>query len=232
MAHTFLTLQEEVAGVLKMDLNKSAEAKRVKRWINDTEQDIHGRHDWYWTKDREVVQTVVDKTAGTVAVAAGGIVVTGTSTAFASDDAGKFIQLSGSADWYKIASVTNSTSLTLEAPYTQTSALSGGTYTIRKVFYPLSTNAEKILDLRQTISPRRLVPVPSKDFHTRRPDGTATGKGRIYIPWNLDSSDRIQFSVYPWPDEIFNLEFSVKKHLTEMVNNTDTPKIPPKWRPS
>lgn len=226
---TFLTLQQEIAARARLDLNKSDQATLVKRWINQAQEEIWSKYDWPWALDREVVETRVDKTAGTVSVSAAGTAVTGSSTAFASTDVDSFIQFSSSKDWYKITAVGSSAALTLEKGYVGTSALSAGTYTIRKMFYNVSANVEKVLSIRQAVSPAKLTLIPFRKFDSLRPNPESTGNPTYWIPFGYDSSNRWTFTVYPFPSVAMNMEARFKKKVTDLSADTDVSKIPEKW---
>ena len=230
MALTYGNIKTELASTVRFDLNKADQDFLIGQWTNLTIQDMNSRASWYWTVDRQIVQTVADKTAGTVSISVDGTTVTGASTAFASGDVGKYIQFSSSDDWYKITTFTSSTSIEIEAPYTQTSALSGGTYTIRKFFYSLSSTADEILSVRQHISPTKMNPVHYREFDIFYPSPEGTSKGEIYVPWGLDSSDNLVFSIYPWPDEIYNVEVRFKKKTVDLTSAAQQPSIPEKFR--
>lgn len=228
---TFLTLQQQLVQQTRLNLGQATELSLCKAWLNDTMQDIHNRSDWYWAKDRAVVQTVIDKTAGTIAVAVGGTTITGTSTAFAAADVGKFIQTSDSDDWYKITSVDASAqTLVIEAPYTGTTELTVGTYTIRKWFYSLPSTAEKPLNIRQARSPRVITPVRFRDFDRNNPNSSTTGKGETYMLWGVDSSGYIQFLIWPWADVVYNMECRFKKKFVALSGDTEEPSIPAQWQ--
>ena len=229
---TFLTQQQEVAARAKMDNTVTAENTLIERWINAAQAEIWAAYDWPWARDREIVRTVIDKTAGTVDVSAGGTTVTGTSTAFAAADVGKFIQFSDSDDWYKITAVASAISLTIEASYAGTSALDDGTYTIRQMLYTLSSSVEKILDIRQAQSPVKLTPISFRDFHLMRPNGESTGKAQIYAVFGIDSSDNWQFMIYPHADVAYNLEEAYKTRHTDLSADADVSDIPTKWQPT
>lgn len=230
-AITFLTLQQELAAQLRLDLNNSDFATLIKRWINLADDEIYSRNDWYWAFDRELVQTVIDKTAGTVAVSAGGTTVTGTSTAFSTTlDVGKFIQFSSSNDWYKVTAVASTTSLTIEKAYVGTTALSGGTYKLRQVFYSLSSSVEKVLDVRQMVTPAKIELVHYRTLDRLRPHQSSTGNPGIYAIWGYDSSNNWTFSLDPIPDSVMNLEVRFKKKRTDMSADSDNPSTPEKWK--
>lgn len=225
----FSTMQSEVASRLRLDVTDSAQAALVQRWLNQSHQEIWGRNDWPWALEREIVQTVIDIVAGTVSVAAGGTTVTGVGTAFAATDVGKYIQFQTTDDWYKITAVASTTSLTIEAGFVYTSALSGGTYVIRKVLYNTSTAVEKIMTVRQMTSPEKLTLIPFRQFDLFRPNQIESGNPGVYIVHGYDSSSRWTFSVDPVPSTAMNLEIRYKKKATELTTGTDSYAIPDKW---
>lgn len=230
MALTFLEMKQRVAPRVGFNLSRSEQNEMVGDWINETLQHIHNQYDWFWARDRAIVQTVIDKTAGTISITSGATAVVGSGTAFVSADVGKFLQTSDSNDWYRISTFTDTENITIEVAYTGTSDLSGGTYTIRKWFYSLPSTAEKPLIIRQTRSPRLLTPVRYREFFHTLAHPTSTGKARAYIVWGLDSDGYVQFYVYPWPDAVYNLEVPFKKRFVELSEDDDKPDMPDKWR--
>ena len=98
-AITYLEQQQEVAALCKMDLSDTAQLTLIKRWLNFAQEDINSRSSWPWLEGREVVQTVVEKSAGTISVSSSSTAVTGSGTSFASTDIGSFIQFAGANDW-------------------------------------------------------------------------------------------------------------------------------------
>lgn len=229
-AISFLTLQQELAAELRMNLSDSEHATLIKRWLNLADDEIHSRYDWSWKFDREIVQTIADKTAGTVAISASGQTVTGTSTAFVSADVGKFIQFSSSNDWYKVTAVASATELTIEKPYVGSSALSAGTYKLRQVFYSLSSSVEKVLSARQTVTPAKLELVHYRAFDRLRPDQTSSGNPLVYVIWGYDSSNNWTFTLDPSPDSVMNVEVRFKKKRTDMSADADNPSTPEQWK--
>ncbi len=228
---TFGATETQVASVLRMDLAKATEKSLVGRWINDAIQDIHGRSDWFWAQDRAFVKTVVDKTAGTVSINANGVTaVTGVGTAFAATDVGSFIQFSSADNWYKINSFTSATSIAIESPgYAGTSNLSAGKYTLRKMFYTIA-NAEKILSIKEAITPRKIEPIHWRNFDQSLPFSDTTGKAMVYAPFGINSVGDLQFSLHPWADEVYNLEIRIKKRAAELSAPGSEPDIPAPWR--
>ena len=229
---TFLTLQQEVVSMCKMSLSNDAELAMIKRWINFAQEDINSEDNWPWLEGREIVQTVTEKTAGTVAIAVGGTAITGTDTAFASTDVGSFIQFSTNDDWYKITAVASAVSATIEKPFTGTSAATEDTYTIRKVYYTLSSNVDTVLNLKQTITPIKLEVKHWREADMYQPNITDTGDPTTCTMFGMDSSNNWQFFLSPIPDAIINLEFRIKKRTTDLSADTDVTVIPSKWAKS
>lgn len=76
-----------------------------------------------------------DYTTGSATVSNGSVSVTGTSTVWTSSMAGRMFQITDGSEghWYEVASVANSTSLTLKTPYAGQS-VSSVSYRIAQVF--------------------------------------------------------------------------------------------------
>ena len=225
MAITFAGIESEVAAQLRLDLNKADQKSLIDRWINLTLEDIHGRHDWFWARERQVVQTVADKTDGTVAVALSSTTVTGTDTAFSSGDVGKFIQFSSNTDWYKITAVASATSLTIEKAFTPDTAATEDTYIIRQFYYSLP-DAEKVLSAKHWGASRKLTVKHIREFDAVHARVASTGDPEDVFMWGLDSNGYLQYLIYPWPDSARNVEIRYKKKCTE---DTVT-YFPEKWR--
>lgn len=227
---TFLTQQQEVASRLRLDLTQAAQATLVQRWLNRAQKEIWSEEDWSWTLDRQILQTIVDVTAGTVSIGAGSQSVVGVGTSFANSNIGSYIQFSSSNDWYKITAVASTLALTIESPYVGTSALAAGSgYTIRKMFYSLGSTVDQILDARQMISPGFVDLVDYREFDIFRPYPNSTGNPLIMVQFGLDSSGNLQVSLYPIPSQIENLDIKFKKKPIDLVANTDTSLIPDRW---
>ena len=226
---SFLTLQQELASRARLDLDQADQLTLAKRWLNQSQQEIQSRWDWPWALDRAIVQTVADVTTGTVSVSSGGTTVTGSSTAFAASHIGRYIQFQGSNDWYKITDVAGTTELTIESGYTQTSALSAGTYIIRKVFYSLGSSVEKVMTMRQMVTPAKITIINYRDMDQKRPHAPETSNPLYAVMYGYDSSNNWQFTLEPTPSAVMNLEIRFKKKATDLSADADVPTIPEKW---
>lgn len=176
-----------------------------------------------------MIQTVVDKTAGTVSITSGAATVTGVGTSFVSGDVGKYIQFQGANDWYKVTAVASSTSLTIEANYAPSTNLSGGTYILRQMFYSLSASADRILDIRNWNTPLKFFEVDARTLDAMDPNPSSVSNAYAFVAYGYDASGNIQISPYPFPSDVRNLEIRTLVRLSDLVNDTDTSIIPAKW---
>lgn len=225
----FSVLQTEVYQQTGLDSTQSANQTNVKRWINMIQQDIAGRWTWNFLKGREMIQTVVDKTAGTVSITSGTASVTGVGTNFVAGDVGKFIQFQGANDWYKVTAVGSTTTITIEANYAPSTNLSAGTYTLRQMFYSLSSNADRIIDVRNWNTPLKFFEVDARTLDAMDPLPSAVSNTYAFIAYGYDSNGNLQISPYPFPSDVRNLEFRTLVRLVDLVNDTDMSVIPAKW---
>lgn len=211
------------------DSSVASDLTKLKRWINMGQQYICGKRLWPFMLKEEIVQTVIDITTGTVDIPASGTTVT-FSSAPAVSVQGRYIQVSTSNDWYEITSHTAAASTaTISPAYVGTSNLTGGTYTIRKLLYSTSTPLMQILDIKQLITPVRLI--------SQSPRGTDfflslyydAGNPYYYTMSSPNSSGSIQFSLLLSPDSVMNLMVRGVRTLTDLSASTDTSIIPSPW---
>lgn len=227
---TFTVMQQELADRLGLDYTVSANATRLKRWLNIIQQDMASRWDFSWLRDRCIVQTVVEKTAGTVAIVDGSATVTGTSTAFASTDKRSFIQFEGETNWYEVTFVASQV-LTISPAYEGTSnALS--TYTLRKVFYDLPSDLFQVFDVRQSNMPAKLECLGEWTLDLNQPDITTVSEPTGYYISRLNpdtaatSAKVYQIGFFPIPDAIYNIEIRYEKIATDLSADADIALIP------
>lgn len=228
---TFSDLQNEVYAHTGLDSTDSTNQTNVNRWINYVQQDLCGRWPWAFMQSRESIVTVADYTTGTVSVASGSATVTGTGTAFTSTHGSGdyFIQFSGSNDWYKVTARASATSLTIEQTYQPTSSATNVTYTLRKIFYSLSSSCDRVIDIRNWNTPLKLIQVDPRTIDDLRPNPQSTNSSYGYVTWMYDSSGNIQISPYPFPSDARLFEVRTQKRPTDMSSSTDSPSVPNKY---
>lgn len=225
---TFLTLQTELQDRLNAyDQTVSADATKLKRWINMAIQYICGKRLWPFMLAEEIVQTIPDYTTGTATVAAAGTSVT-TSGTIADSKTGQYIQFASSNDWYKITAHTAGTAALTISP-ASISANSAAAYTIRKLLYTTTTPLIQILDMKQLVSPIRLLsqsPIGTDFF---LPLYYSAGTPYYYTMSSPDSSGNPQFSLMPSPDSAMNIMVRGIKVLSDLSADGDIPLIPSPW---
>lgn len=225
----FSILQSECYLQLGLDSADTTNIALVKRWLNIAQQDIAMRYPWPFLEARESIATVLDKTAGTVSVTSGSTTVTGVSTAFAAADVGSFIQFSSENDWYRISARSSTTDLTLDKAYVESANLSGGTYTIRKFLYSLSSSVDRILTIKNWDTAIRLVETDFGTLDWLSGTNEAVGATSAYASYGLDSSGNTQLTFYPFPSDLRIFEVRYLKRLTDMSVDADLSVIPSKW---
>lgn len=223
-------MQQELESRLSAyDLTVAAQAVKIKRWINMAQQYICGKALWPFMLGEEIVQTVTDITTGTVSVSAGGTVLTFSSGPVASV-ANRYIQLSTSNDWYQITSHTaSSTSATITPAYVGTSDLVSGTYTIRKLLYTTTTPLIQILDMKQLVTPVRIMSLSPRDTDVFLPLYYSAGNPYYYTMSSPSSNGTPQFSFMLSPDTVMNIMVRGIKALTDLSADADIPLIPTPW---
>lgn len=228
----FLTSQQEVAAQLGLDNTVSSQNTLIKRWINTSQQMIAQSYDWPFLRASNplVVKTVVDYTTGTVTTIADSTTVNFSAT-IADSKTGQYIQTSSSNDWYRITAHTAGASTATISP----AAINAGsdlTYTIRKFHYSLDSAVDRVLSIRQMVTPIELSEMSADQFHLWEPDPTNVDNPSVYFMLGKDSSDVWQIGLWPIPSAVINLYVEYLKAVTDLSSDSDTSIIPAKWHTS
>lgn len=230
-ALTFTDLQNEVYAHTGLDSSDSTNQTNCKRWLNYVQQDLCARWPWPFLLGREAIATIADYTTGTVSVSSGSTSVSGTNTVWTTThgDGTYYIQFSSANDWYKVASRSGNTSITLDTAYQPTTNLSGGTYILRKFFYSLSSSADEVLDVRNWNTPIKVIQCDFRTLDLINPLVQSNSPGYAYLMFGTDASGNHIFMPYPFPNDARLWEFRTKKRPTDMSGGTDTPSVPNKY---
>lgn len=223
-------MQQELATRLgAFDQTVAADAVKLKRWLNRAYRFVMGEANWVFSTDYEIIQTITDITTGTVDVTAGGSTLT-FSSGPADSVSGRYIKFSTADDWYKITAHTAaSTSATISPTYGQTSNLTAGTFTIRKLLYATTTPFDSYLDIKKTVSPGRLTSLNRSDSDFFLSLYLETGEPLSYVMGPLDSSNNLQFSLANPPSSVINLLVRGIKRISDMSADSDVPTAPDRW---
>lgn len=208
---TFANLESEVYAHTGLDSTDSTNSTNVDRWLNYCQQDICARWPWRFMESREAIVTIPDYTTGTISVSTGGTTVTGSGTTFTSimgTSAQYWIQFLGSNDWYLITAFASATSITIEEAYQGLTNLTNTTYIIRKRYYSLSSNCDRVVDIINQATPLKLVNVDIRTADDLYPNPQSTNTSYGYLMWGIDSTGNIQVIPYPFPSDarVFELK--------------------------
>lgn len=231
MALTFSNLITEVMQQTGLDSTDSTNASNVARWLNFVQEDLCARWPWTFLLGREAIATIPDYSTGTVSVSNASTAVTGVGTTFTTThgDGTYFIQFTQNQDFYRVSARGSNTTLTLETAY-QGTAISAGTFVLRKFFYSLSSSADEVIDVRNWNTPVKLIECNFRTIDTINPLVQSTSPGYGYMMYGTDASGNLVYSPYPFPNDSRLFEFRTRKRPTTMVvTSAETPSVPNKY---
>lgn len=222
----FTVMQTECFSQLGLDSTDSTNQTNVQRWLNMIQQDMAGRWPWNWLRGREAIPTVIDLT-GLAGVTNGNANITDLNFQIGASHVGRFIQFTGQNDWYEIAGFGAPNFPSLAVAYQGTTSASV-TYTVRKIFYSLSSSADRIVDIRNFNTPLKLIEVDPRTLDDRRPNPQSTATSSAFIAYGYDSIGNIRISPYPFPNDARLLEFRTMVRVSDLTGS-QTSVIPAKW---
>lgn len=224
----FTSLQLRVAE--ETGLDPTADATKLGVWVNESYRFLAGMREWPWLMGAKALQTEADTTSLTASVSAASTSVTLSSTVASSLANDYYIQFATTDDWYLITAHTGGTAaITISPAYQDASNLVSGTCIIRRVFYSLASDVDRIIDMRQTITDHALTYVDPRAFDRQLPDPTATGTPYVYTQLGLDSSRNLRVNFYPIPSTKTNILYKYYQRVTDLSTGTDVPIIPAKF---
>jgi hypothetical protein len=145
---TFLDMQDAIIEEGKLN-NDTTTRNRIKRLINQSNQEISGDKMYRWSGKTLPLVIKAAYSTGTITLTQGSQEVTGVSTAWTSSFEGYKIRLTGNVRVYTVLRVASTTALTLDAPWTETTA-STQTYQMFKDEYGLFPD---LLNIRRITIP-------------------------------------------------------------------------------
>lgn len=224
------TLQTLIAN--ETGLDPTNDATTITRWINSAYRTINGLFAWPWLLKSSTFQTSADITSGTVSINAGSTSLTFSSAPSVSVANQWMINFpTVSNDWYYItAHNAMSTSATLGVPLIGSTNLSGASYVLRKVFYSLPSDLDRLIDIRQSITKIKLVPIDTRTYDYYLPEPTSVAQPVYYAPMGVDTSGYYQVTLYPIPDTTYNMQIRYFKTTTDLSSGSDVPNIPEKFQ--
>lgn len=224
----FTSLKTRVAE--ETGLDTTADATRLGVWVNEAYRFISGMREWPWLFKTGVIQTTADTTSLTASVNAGATSVTLSSTVSSTLANNYYIQFSTTDDWYQITAHSAGTAaVTLGQAYVGSSNLTSGTCTIRRVFYSLASDVDRVIDMRQMITDRDVVYIDPRQLDHAIPDATATGTPEVFTLHGFDSSNYWRAYFYPIPSTTINIHYRYYQKITDLSGSSDVPLMPEKF---
>lgn len=224
----FSVLKTRVANETGLDV--TTDATILGAWVNAAYKQVCGIENWPWLLKAGTIQTVADITTGTVSINANSTALTFSSGPAVSVANQYMIQFTTvSDDWYMISAHTAAaTSATLSVPFNGTVNLSGSTYLLRKVFYSLPSDCDRVVDARQARTKVKLSAEDIRKVDLYLPDPDATGDPYIYYLAGVDTSKNWQIGLYPTPNTVENIQIRYLSTPVDMTS-TDVPNLPEKF---
>jgi hypothetical protein len=228
----FQTQQSELAAQLGLDVSDTDTLTLLKRWLNTSQQMICQAAEWPFLRNSTplIVQTVADITTGTIATTASGATIT-FSSAPASSVTGYYVQTSSSKDWYRITAHTGGATTATISP-SAIYAVTAGTYIVRKFYYALDSTVDRVLQIRQSITPFQLEEKDKEGFDQMNANPQDIGTPLVFVMAGKNSSDIWQFILWPTPNAVVNLYVEYLKAPVDLSANSDVSIIPAKWHTS
>jgi len=209
---TFSDLFTDLQNRVRATTGVTATENQAKRYINIALHDMHLGFDYKvpWAERRGVIRTQDDYTTGTVTVSRGSTSLTGSGTAWNTNNdfsvknmrANGKIVIAGSRTPYTISAVGGDTSATLATAFTEAS-VSGASYTYFEDEYDLASDFLRPVDMQRFSEALNIDLISRTEFRRRFPTNTIPGKVTVatildYAPsGNTTPIRRVRFAQPP-----------------------------------
>lgn len=223
----------------------------AKRYINIALVDMHIQDDFPWSIREALLVTQPIYTTGTVTISKGSTSLTGSSTAWNTDndfsvknvrDGGK-MKLASVSEVYEVSAVSSDTALTISSAFTG-SNLSGDTYTYFEDEYATESDFFRPVQSASMVGDVEIPIITQKDFFRSYVRNDVTGRPRIATAIDKPFSgntNRVQKIIFhPAPDRAYTLRYkyittnlgitSAGAAQTQLSGDTDEPIIPLRYR--
>ena len=182
---TFLELFTDLQNRVRITTGVSATEDIAKRLINTALHDLHiGYAECLpWCERRSTLVTQPTYTTGTLTVSQGGTSVTGSGTAWNTNNnfgvanvrAGGKLRINGGSEIYEVSTVTNDTSLTITSRFTP-ETVTAGAYVYYEDEYALASDFLRPIDLTQFSAPFNIELLGRTEFRRRFVNNFITGR--------------------------------------------------------
>ena len=251
---TFADLYTDLLQRMRLNSSVNTSVEQAKRYINIALHDIHLGFDYKfpWCERQTYIQTKAPYITGTVDAVQGNTGLTGTGTAWNTNNAflspnvvssGKF-KIEGASTIYKVSTVTNDTSVVLWQRF-QEETVSGASYEYFEDEISLGTEYLRPVDLTMFSPAMGIQLISRAEFRRKYP--VVDIKGRPKVACIIDSvSTGSNFTplrkvvLYPYPDAAYSIPYTyVSSSLvvtaagataTSFSSDTDEPIMPLRYR--
>ena len=185
---TFEDLFVDLQNRVRATTGVTATENQAKRYINIALHDMHLGFEYRmpWAERRTILRTQDDYSTGTVSTTRGSTSLTGTSTAWNTNNdfsvknmrANGKIVVNGSRTVYTISSIASDTAATLATAFTEAS-VTDGTYTYFEDEYDLASDFLRPVDMRRFSEPAAIDLIPRTEFRRRYPSNSIPGKPTV-----------------------------------------------------
>jgi len=227
---TFVNIKLKIAE--ELGLNATNDATKLGVWANEAYRFIAGLRQWPWNLASKTLQTVADITTGTATISAGDTALTlsvGPTPSVATDYE---IQLTDqSDDWYLVTAHTaTETTATISPAFVGSSNYSAGNYILRKKFYSVASDVDKIINMKEAINNQALAYIDPRDLDDYDPDPTATDTvPYAYTLLGFDATNNWRVNFLPTPTTVANIQYKYYQRTTDLSADGDLPILPAKW---
>jgi len=126
------------------------------------------------------------------------------------------------------AALAGTTALTISPAYAG-ATVTVDDCTIRRVYYSLASDVDRVIDVYEAIQDRQLTYVDPRELDYQVPDPTRSGTPYAYTLLGFDTSNQWRMHFYPIPDDVINIQYRYYKRVTDLSSDADIPVLPAKW---
>ena len=220
MAMTFVNMQDSILEHIG-DLHSSTRTK-VKRWINDARNEVWEALPGIYKEKTDYLTTSIAYTTGTLSVALAGTAVTGVGTAWDSTWGKRWILIGGTQPWYEIASIADTTNLTLADG--ALAAATTSTYKLDTYMWTMESDVQQLLQV--TLENDELVrdlPISNRTdvlSEMARPLEWDSGTPRTCWIDEKDANGVYHLAIWPKPSVATLVRYRYEQNLTELTTDS------------
>jgi hypothetical protein len=191
--------------------------------VNRVHQEEVENHAWQRLKITTALNTVAPVTTGTVSINQGATAVTGSGTAFAAGDVGKYIRIDGDHTPLKVTAYSSATAITVGTAWAKAN-VSAVAYSLFPLRYALPATAQSVNWIARG---RPLIETTIDDLTASDPDRLSTAdQATHWAPAEQGSTDLYQVELWPVASAPVAYMVEYLKGHTALSADGDTPLVP------